>query len=139
LNTNKSAENKGKVLFININVEFVMTGRPEREQVWDYPLEALREALINAVCHRKWEKGYFKSVAIRHVGQSAVNSKYLLRLQIPAPPLPEQRRIAEILSTVDKKLELERRRKGKLERIKRGLMNELQIGIHPFIIFRNNI
>jgi hypothetical protein len=85
LNTNKSAENKGKVLFININVEFVMTGGPEREQVWDYPLEALREALINAVCHRKWEKGYFKSVAIRHVGQSAVNSKYLLRLQIPAP------------------------------------------------------
>jgi ATP-dependent DNA helicase RecG len=23
----------------NINVEFVMTGRPEREQVWDYPMK----------------------------------------------------------------------------------------------------
>ncbi|MCJ7626276.1 MAG: hypothetical protein MUO76_22525 [Anaerolineaceae bacterium] len=34
---------------------------------------------------------------------------------------------AEILSTVDKKLELDRR-KGKLERIKKGLMNELLTG-----------
>lgn len=49
-------------------------------------------------------------------------------LNIPLPPLPEQRRIAEILSAVDRKLELERRRKEKLSRVKKGLMNELLTG-----------
>ena len=38
----------------NIRVAFVMTGEPERRQVWDYPTEALREAVINAVCHRNY-------------------------------------------------------------------------------------
>ena len=40
----------------------------------------------------------------------------------------EQRRIAKILNTVDKKLALERRRKEKMERVKKGLMNDLLTG-----------
>ena len=47
----------------NINVEFVMTGRPQRDQIWDYPLEALREALINAVCHRDYT--IFSNIEVR--------------------------------------------------------------------------
>lgn len=38
----------------NTNVRFVMTGKPTRDEVWDYPLEALREVIVNSVCHRDY-------------------------------------------------------------------------------------
>jgi len=47
---------------------------------------------------------------------------------IPIPPITEQQKIAEILSTVDSRLEMLRKRKGKLERVKKGLMNDLLTG-----------
>jgi type I restriction enzyme S subunit len=49
-------------------------------------------------------------------------------LKMPLPPLPEQQRIAKILFTVDKKLEIEGNEKAKLERIKQGLMDLLLTG-----------
>jgi len=48
--------------------------------------------------------------------------------EIPLPPIPEQHRIAEILSQVDKAIEKEKVYKQKLERIKQGLMEDLLTG-----------
>lgn len=75
-----------------------------------------------------WEKGFFKSVAIRHVGQSAVHTKYLTNLKLPLPPLSEQKKIAEILSTVDKAVEKVEEDIDKTKRLKKGLMQELLTG-----------
>lgn len=58
----------------------------------------------------------------------AITKDELSNLLIPFPPLPEQRKIAEILSTIDKRLELLKIKKEKLERIKKGLMNDLLTG-----------
>jgi len=50
------------------------------------------------------------------------------RIRIPLPPLREQQEIAKILSTVYRKLELERNEKARLEKIKQGLMELLLTG-----------
>jgi len=57
-----------------------------------------------------------------------INLPLLKSLILPLPPLPEQKKIAEILSTVDKRLELLKNKKEKLKRIKKGLMNDLLTG-----------
>jgi len=49
-------------------------------------------------------------------------------IPLPLPPLEEQQKIAEILSTVDKKLEILKQEKVKLERIKQWFMEELLTG-----------
>ena len=74
---------------------------------------------------------FIKKQIIGFIGKAQQPKLALFRIEkikLPLPPLPEQQKIAEILSTVDKRLELLRSKKEKLERIKKGLMNELLTG-----------
>lgn len=73
---------------------------------------------------------YWHQVNRKKEGQlkKGLNTRMLGGLLLPLPPFQEQRKIAETLSTVDKKLELERKEKARLERIKQGLMDLLLTG-----------
>ncbi|RLI77353.1 hypothetical protein DRP05_10355 [Archaeoglobales archaeon] len=71
-----------------------------------------------------------KFIEILQAG-STINHLYqrdFVTFKIPLPPLPEQKRIASILSQIDKTIEREQKYKEKLERIKRGLMEDLLSG-----------
>jgi len=73
---------------------------------------------------------YWKHITRSQAGSTLKNISLpiLKSLNIPLPSLYEQQKIAEILSTIDKKLEIERKEKEKLERIKQGMMDLLLTG-----------
>ncbi|MEK6673603.1 MAG: helix-turn-helix domain-containing protein, partial [Nitrospirota bacterium] len=43
-----------KFVMRHISVRYEFVGKPKRKEVWEYPLEALREAIINAIVHRDY-------------------------------------------------------------------------------------
>lgn len=58
----------------------------------------------------------------------SISDKTFFSMPIPLPPLPEQRQIADILSTTDEKLETLRAKKEAFETLKKGLMQKLLSG-----------
>ncbi len=69
-----------------------------------------------------------RSLSRQAVNQVSIKISDLSELSIPLPPLSEQKRIAEILSQIDQAIEKEEKYKQKLERLKKGLMEDLLTG-----------
>jgi len=61
-------------------------------------------------------------------GVPSLNRENLKKIFLPLPPLSEQQLIADVLSQVDEVIEKEIQYKEKLERIKKGLMEDLLTG-----------
>ncbi|MGJ0372365.1 restriction endonuclease subunit S [Aliarcobacter cryaerophilus] len=61
-------------------------------------------------------------------GRGGLNLAILKSIKIALPPQKEQKQIAEILSTVDKKLENLKEKKQSFEELKKGLMQKLLTG-----------
>ena len=59
---------------------------------------------------------------------NSINSKNLKKIKIPFPPLPEQKKIAQILSTWDKAIDLNQQLIEQLTTRKKGLMQQLLTG-----------
>jgi type I restriction enzyme S subunit len=74
--------------------------------------------LISRWLTDQWQRGKFKSMCRQWVNQASLNKDQLLSLEIPLPPLDEQRRIAAILDQAD---DLRRKRRESLTRLEKFL------------------
>ena len=52
------------LLLKHINKAVIITGSPQNTERWDYPLEALREIILNMIVHRDYRSSYDSIVKI---------------------------------------------------------------------------
>ncbi len=100
----------GDVLFNNTN-STELVGKSALFNGFDEPivysnhftrLRTIRDDLLPDILaswlNHQWQQGVFAAICNSWIGQSAVKADRLLNLEIPLPPITEQRRIAGILN-----------------------------------------
>jgi type I restriction enzyme S subunit len=128
---------KGDILFNNTN-SIDLVGKTAlfrgefKECVFSNHLTRIRVDLnktlpewIFYILFRNWELKLFKNLATRRVGQADINRNVLKNLKVPLPSLPEQQEIAEILQTIDQKIDIERRKKELYEELFKTMLNKI--------------
>ncbi len=51
-------------IYKHINKAYVITGKPQRDEVWDYPMDAIREIVVNMIVHRDYRSSGHTTVKI---------------------------------------------------------------------------
>jgi len=77
-----------------------------------------------------WLQANYRRIRVLSQGsnQANLNLGLVRSIKLPLPPLTEQEKIISILSAIDERIEKERQRKEELEKLKKGLMQDLLTG-----------
>ncbi|WP_434521779.1 restriction endonuclease subunit S [Halorubrum sp. AS12] len=75
--------------------------------------------------HKVWRQAV---AHLRGTGRSRINLENISELYIPKPPLSEQRDMVSILTGIDQQIENEQEYRNNLQRLKRGLQQDLLSG-----------
>lgn len=84
-----------------LSTEFAFTGKPQRDVHWEYPLNAIREAVINILCHRDYTSSAHSQIRLYDDPLDIWNPGSLLPPLTPEilleehDSIPRNRKIAE--------------------------------------------
>ncbi|QSZ66160.1 hypothetical protein RJ40_00920 [Methanofollis aquaemaris] len=88
----------------------------------------LPKILFEIILHPRSRTYFQRSAKGTSGSMKKIDQKIIGNLYLPLPPLPEQHRIAAVLSTVDRDLAVERDHRAHLQTLKKGLMQDLLTG-----------
>ena len=111
----------GKVLIVEENINFLIA--------WNIFLIKSNQSKINPYflfyVLKKYDIDKFYDKFLTGNATKFINKKFMSDIEIPLPPLEEQKKIADILSTVDKKIAFVEENINATEELKKGLMQKL--------------
>lgn len=111
----------GKPVVVNVDFEFsiknvaLLKFSKSNNFINSYAIQVLKSSIISDQFKRKSDGGV----------QNFVSLNTIRSLEIPVPPLPQQKKIAKILSTCDEVIEKTEAAIAKYKAIKQGMMHDL--------------
>jgi type I restriction enzyme S subunit len=124
-NRTNSIDLVGKTSIFDLEGDFVFASYLIR-------LKVKQEAALPrfVVYYLNWDKSQarLKGLATRAVGQSNISATRLRTFLIPLPSLSEQQQITITLSRLDRKVEIEKRKKSLIQQLFKTTLNKLMTG-----------
>lgn len=116
----------------SIGKTYIFQERPNREYIFTRAIGLVRpnpDGILPEYLHHYFQshdaKEHFDQSITGSTGQEVLRTSAIKAMPIPLPPLPEQHRIADILSTIDKQVQQTDKAIEKAKELRRGLMQEL--------------
>ena len=93
-------------------------------------IRATKDNDAKFIFHSILSYGVSKQIDVLVSGSNypAINSSYVKTLRIARPPLPEQQKIASVLSSIDRSIEEKRKKHQKIQSLKKSLVQDLLTG-----------